>query len=292
MNGRSPFWYKSNGFLWGIFTGGLLIVVGTGLPILYHQHLKLEEQKQRFVNMQHYIARHKSTIQSAGRELRIPTQEELNSLRRKIPTETDIPLFLKDLQAQATAAGARWTGARFAFRVEELEKYLSQDKTVEQKLLDEVTNSSRTKPSSISKPLPKYVRAVWADVYVDATLTQLKTWFEKLKTMERTLSVVEWENRVVPDGSGKGNTRVRLVFYVYQDPELKLPSNSQSSGVTSPPDSPQPIEILPPSAEGQANQEKTEQNAEKTESNSSNLPNPPASGDRSKDTGSVTAPSS
>ncbi|SEN34248.1 hypothetical protein [Lihuaxuella thermophila] len=292
MNGKSPFWYKSGGFLWGVFTGGLVIVIGTGLPFLYHQHVKLEEQKQRLANMKSYIARNQSVIQSTGEQLRIPTQEELNTLRKKIPTETEIPLFLKDLQAQATAAGAKWTGARFAFTVEELDEYLNQDKTIEQKLLDEVIKSGNTKSATVSKPVPKYVRVVWADVYVDATLTQLKTWFGNLATIERTLSIIEWENRVVPEWPGKGNTRVRLAFYVYQDPELKLRSDSQSVQVTTPADSTQPIEILPPSSGGQTNQEKTEQNPQQTDSNSSRPANSPVSGDRSKDTGSVTAPSS
>ncbi len=299
MNGSSPFWYKSGGFLWGGFTAGLVLVVGAGLPLLYHQHLELEGQKEKLVNAKRYIAGNKPFIQSAESELRVPTQGELSTLRRKLPTEMDFPLFLKDLEANATASGVKWTGARFALKEEDLEKYLSQDKTIEQKLLEEIMKPESTKPAFTTKPLPKHVRIVWADVYLDATLTQLKAWFEKLKTMERMFSIVEWENRVVAEGAGKGNTRVRFAIYVYQDPELKFPSNSQSSKATSPPASTQPIEILPPAAEEQENKEKSEQNNSANQNSmqpgsgiSSSLPNTPDSGDRLKDTGSVTKPSS
>ncbi|MBA4496150.1 hypothetical protein ACFO25_11955 [Paenactinomyces guangxiensis] len=305
MNGRSPLWYKSGGFLYGVFAGGLILVVGIGSPLLYQQHVKLQAQKNRVASMQTYIAEHKSTVQLAGNGLRIPTREELEAMQKKIPTEASIPSFLQEIQTKATEAGVKWTGARFAFTREELDQELEKGKTVEQKLLEEVTKYGKKEASPKTKPVPSHVRAVWADVYVEATIAQVKTWFQKLKESERIMRIEEWENKVVTEAGAKGNTRVRLIFYIYQDPGLKIPSSAnQPPSLTTPPTSTETIQVLPPSST-QADENKEEEMEKEdqkptqqpnTNNPSSNQPNPPSTKQPStgtnNDTGSVTAPSS
>lgn len=294
MNGRSPFWYKSGGFLWGVFAGGLIVVAGASGPLLYQQHLDLVAKQQRVAAMKKLISEHKTNVKLAGSEseLRIPTQEELSNLQKQIPVEADIPLLIKEIQEKVAAAGMKWTGARFASTSEELNQARSKEETAEQKLKDEIGKSLQNTVSASPYTLPAYVKAVWADIYVDGSIPQLKTWFEKLKESERTIRVVEWENQIFAEDAARGNTRVRLVFYVYQDPELKIPNLPAASTTT--PASTETIQILPPGDTEPDQQEKKEEEKQTDPSadQSENLANPPSSKKDSRDTGSVTSPTS
>ncbi|TCS96506.1 hypothetical protein [Hazenella coriacea] len=243
MKSNSPFWYKSGRFLWGTFVVGVVIITVSTGPLLYKQYEVVQSKKERVTEMKQIIAQQKESVSLSNQPLRLPTNDELLLLQQRVPTEVDTPLFLKQIQEKATAAGVQWKGAQFGSSSEQL------DEKIEKKQLDDPKEEKVEKKSTLTsilgyQPLRSpYLKEMWVDLYVDADLAQLKNWFEQLKGLEQVVRIEGWENQLVSiDG---GNTRVRLSFLVYQDTGLKIAPNQQEMLVPQP--SSELIQVLPPS---------------------------------------------
>lgn len=225
MKGRSPLWWKSGRFLAGMWTIGTLLVAGSFLPFLYEQWVEAKGLTARYQSMSRYIETHRETLDSSGLS-DPPTPDALSILVDKVPPEREVPRLLLQLQDAADAADVKVNAIHIADSPEELDRLGEKRKEGDK----EESGSKEVSPPTERSPGPPaipHVEPVWIDAYLTADIPQLKEWFQQLDQLTRIVSVQEWEHGLKSQ-PGYGNSRTRILAYMYRDPELEgLPEMSQ-----------------------------------------------------------------
>ncbi|SFJ41977.1 hypothetical protein [Thermoflavimicrobium dichotomicum] len=248
---KQPLWWKSKEFLWSLFAGCFVVVGGISGPLLYLNHVELRDAKQRLNNMKTYVTEHESTVKLVQQGLRPPSEEELQALKAKVPTEINVSRVVNALRGKASAAGVKWKGIRFAAKESELNQLKDELKISDIESIADLKTSLEhylyNKKTEPKKSLPPHMSVIYSDVYIDANPGQLKSWFQAIKDLDRIIHIREWENLILNQEENKlGNTRVRLMLYVYLDPKLQLSPSMVGNTDGGTPVTPQTkIEILP-----------------------------------------------
>ncbi|MBD1371781.1 hypothetical protein IC620_05335 [Hazenella sp. IB182357] len=284
MKLKSPLWYKTNKFLMIILLLGL-IAIGCGPGYLLYQNnekLALLRKEKRVTDqlLQDY---HGGKFSEKVR----PTEDELEQLQLKLPDQLNMANALKQIEERATSAGISWKSAYFANKLDELDQMSQQlDLQKESENKEEigatkVLSRIQEKPTSAKYTQPQlsspYLKLVWADLYFVADTAELKSFFDQIRESASTFVIVEWEHQVTDIQGGDGNTRVRIGFYSYLNPKLKI---SSPGDIPSIPTSDESIQIIPPSKEKEdqkeavddLNQENTKEKEEEKSQSESDTP--------------------
>ncbi|RAL26653.1 hypothetical protein [Thermoflavimicrobium daqui] len=266
---KQPLWWKSKEFLWSLFALCLLLVMIICGPLLYLQHLELKKTRDHLNNLQKYVREHESTVKLVDQGLRPPTTEELQALNAKVPTEINVSRVIEALQAKAKASGVKWKDMRFAAKEGDLDQIKNEIKISDLKSVADLKTSLEhylyhDKKES-QKSLAPHLSMIYADVYLDADSTQLKIWFQSIKDLDRMIRIREWDNLILNQDENKiGNTRVRLVLYIYMDSNLKLSPATVGNEKNIPTQSPTRIEIKPKPTQEELMKKMNEQQQKKS----------------------------
>lgn len=270
MSRRPPFWWKSSLFLLGGLTVGTTLVMGVSAPFLYGQAQELKELKQRSVKMEKYIHKHRELLAPEYVSPVPPSREELVQLQEQLPKEEEFPRFLIQLREATSVSGVRLTGIRFADSLEELEQYSKREKGEEgEKENSDAVTTPPWKDDLYLLPSIQYTSLVWADIFIEADMDQMKEFISQLGQLTRTVHVQEWD-LYLPGTKGmdkRGNARVRLSLFMYHNPKLTdlppLPELELGDGAG------EEVQVSP---EGRSDQKLGTENKQEKETRESPLP--------------------
>ncbi|MCS1351438.1 hypothetical protein [Mechercharimyces sp. CAU 1602] len=213
---RHPLWWKSSGFLFCFFFFSTLVVLGVSLFFLYEQRMVLDQAKDNYHKRSRFIQTHQEVLSASYSDAPQKLGEsELERLQTQVPLEEQVSYFLVELEQRTAAAGVTMTGVRFADSPEELEEMRFSAQEAKEK------GDKRTEDLIRLPLLPKGMKALWADMFIEADEEELDDLFQQLHySMDRLVTVRGWDYLVSSEEEGHGSMRIRLTFYVYKDDQL------------------------------------------------------------------------
>ncbi|GGE20465.1 hypothetical protein GCM10011571_23050 [Marinithermofilum abyssi] len=221
---RPYHWWKSGKVLMIVWGTGTLLVTAASLGFLYPQYQELQRLRAENAAAQRFIAQHKDLLKPSYALPLEPSSEELQELQGQLPVRIEPARLMTDLRGAVAESRATWVKLQLAEDAEDLPE-----------MKEEFADSSPKLEMNV-----KHVKPLWGDLYVRASYDELKDLFAKLERMKRIITVTGWvfEDRE----KNEGNVRIRLMWYVYQDVNLKhmppLPGLELPADETS-----QPVEV-------------------------------------------------
>lgn len=214
--------WKNVKTLIGVWVGGTFLILSVTLAALYPVHSQLREMQAEEAEARKFMEQHQQVLSPEWEQPEKPTEGETAALREKVPVTPEPARLTTQLQQAVEDAGAQWIQLRMAETPAGLtpskEKEESKPAEKEPELIPRTGKDSRLKP-------------YWADLRVKGTEDQLLSLFGNLHGMKPIVSVQGWE--YTSKQKKAGDIRIRLAWFVYDDPELKKTGQRPESAADS-----------------------------------------------------------
>lgn len=252
-------WWKSGKVLFGVWLGGSLLISFTAMALLYPSHLHLEQLEEKRAEAQKFLADHADWLDPGYERPLEPDEDERTSLQRQVPLEAEPARFLLQLKEAVDASGGEWVELRTGLKSTDLKPLewpveAVQEVDLEEEDLSDTEAESEeereaqeeTKSEPESDPVPaerkreeeteeeqvlvpalpedSALEPLWADLYVRASRQEMLSLLRELEQMERLVAV---QGLAFEEGEGeRGNLKIRLAWFFYQDPRLEKMTDS------------------------------------------------------------------